>query len=195
MDPRVTALHCIMPITNVASVLVHGILSYDRATRLEHVSVAMQPVQDRRDVKRVPGGLRLHQYANLYFDARNPMLYRRLAEASALCVLAVSTDVLGEAGTVMTDCNAASDWVRFLDPRQWHLIDFDDVFAPDWRHPDNAAHYYRHKSRKCAEVLVPHRILPDHVLGARVVDAVALARVQAIAPELNIAIDPFLFFR
>lgn len=57
MDPRVTEFHCIMPITNLASVLQHGILSYERAAKLPHRSVAMQPVQDRRDQKHVPGAL------------------------------------------------------------------------------------------------------------------------------------------
>ena len=89
MDPRVTELHCIMPIANIGSVMAHGILSYERAARLAHHSVALQPVQDRRDQKHVPGGLKLHQCANLYFHARNPMLHKRLAEADELCVLRV----------------------------------------------------------------------------------------------------------
>ena len=55
MDPRVTELHCIMPMANIGSVMSHGILSYDRAAKLEHHSVAMQPVQDKRDQKQVPG--------------------------------------------------------------------------------------------------------------------------------------------
>lgn len=46
----------------------------------------MAEAQERRDRKQVPGGLRLHQYANLYFHARNPMLYARLTQASTLCV-------------------------------------------------------------------------------------------------------------
>lgn len=136
MDPRVAELHCIMPIANLASVLAHGILSYEGAARLQHASVAMQPVQDRRDQRRVPQGLRLHQYANLYFHARNPMLYKRLGEAGSLCVLRVSLDALAIPGAVITDSNAASDYARFLHPAQWALIDFDDVLAESWTYPD-----------------------------------------------------------
>jgi hypothetical protein len=98
MDPRVTELHCIMPIANIASVLQHGLLSHERAARLPHCSVAMQLMQDRRDVKTVPGGLKLHQYANLYFHGRNPMLSVRRIED--ICVLRVSTSVLGFEGAV-----------------------------------------------------------------------------------------------
>jgi hypothetical protein len=195
MDPRVTELQCIMPIANVASVMANGLLSYERAAQLQHASVAMQPVQDRRDQKRVPQGLRLHQYANLYFHARNPMLFKRFAEAAHLCVLRVSTEVFTLDGTVITDCNAASDWVRFLHPRQWALVDFDDVFAADWRHLGNPPRYYQHKSRKCAEVLVPHRISPHLIIGARVIDRGASARLAAQTDELPIIVDPVLFFR
>jgi hypothetical protein len=195
MDARVTELHCIMPISNLASVLAHGILSYERAAQLEHASVAMQPVQDRRDQKRVPQGLRLHQYANLYIHARNPMLYKRRGEAGSLCVLRVSLDALGMPGVVVTDSNAASDYARFLHPSQSGLINFDDVLAEDWTHPDDQRRYFQHKSRKCAEVLVPHRVPTELVFGAFVVDAGARARVVAVAPQLPTTVDPVLFFR
>lgn len=195
MDARVAELHCIMPISNLASVLAHGILSYERAAQLEHTSVAMQPVQDRRDQKRVPQGLRLHQYANLYIHARNPMLYKRRGEAGSLSVLRVSLDALGMPGVVITDSNAASDYARFLHPSQSGLINFDDVLADDWTHPDDQRRYFQHKSRKCAEVLVPHRVPPELVFGAFVVDAGARARVVAVAPQLATTVDPVLFFR
>lgn len=155
----------------------------------------MQPVQDRRDAKSVPQGLRLHQYANLYFDARNPMLFKRLHEVSTLSVLAVSRDVLRLPGVVITGQNAASGYVRFLHPDQWRAINFDDVFPSDWRHPGNPARYYEHKSRKCAEVLVPRQIAPEMLLGAYVVDAAAEALVRTTAPGLRTRVVPDMFFR
>lgn len=194
MDPRVDELHCIMPIGNLPSVLAHGILSYEGAAKLQHASVAMQLVQDRRDEKRVPQGLRLHQYANLYFHARNPMLFKRRSEAGSLCVLRVSLDALAIPGTVITDSNAASDYARFLHPSQWPLIKFDDVFAESWTH-DDRRRYFQHKSRKCAEVLVPHRIPQELVNGAYVIDAGARARLVGCAPHLPAVVDPVLFFR
>lgn len=195
MDPRITELHCIMPIANLPSVLTHGILSYERAAQLQHASVAMQPVQDRRDQKRIPQGLRLHQYANLYFHARNPMLYKRLNEAGFLCVLRVSLEVLGAQGAVITDSNAASDYARFLHPVQWTLVNFDDVLAESWTHPDNPRRYFQHKSRKCAEVLVPHRVPPEALTGAYVIDHAARGRLIDQAPHLPPTVDPVLFFR
>jgi len=195
MDPRVTELHCIMPMANAALVIVHGILSYERAAKLPHRSVALQPVQDRRDQKHVPGGLRLHQYANLYFHARNPMLHKRQSEVNELCVLRISTQVLALPGAVITDQNAASDYVRFCSPAQWRLLEWDDIFATDWRHPGNPIAYWRHKSRKCAEVLIPQRVEPRFVAGAYVIDTAAAARLEGLGCTLPIVVDPVLFFR
>lgn len=195
MDPRVTELQCIMPMANIRSVLAHGILSYERAAQLSHASVAMQPVQELRDQKHVPGGLRLHQYANLYFHARNPMLYKRLDEAANLCVLRISTDVLQINGTVVTDQNAAGKYVRFLHPTQWRELPFDDIFAMSWKHPDDQIAEWRHKSRKCAEVLVPKGVPSQCLRGAYVIDTQAEQRLAAIGFRLPIVVNPALFFR
>jgi hypothetical protein len=141
-----------MPIGNLPSVMKEGILSHEHAAKLKHRSVALQAVQDRRDKKQVPGGLKLHQYANLYFHARNPMMFKRKDQASDLCVLRVSTLVLALPGAVLSDQNAASDYVRFLGPRQWQVLDFDAIYAMDWRHPNDSVAYYRHSSQKCGSL-------------------------------------------
>jgi hypothetical protein len=195
MDPRVTEFHCIMPIANLGLVMQHGILSYERAAKLPHRSVAMQPVQDRRDQKQVPGGLKLHQYANLYFHARNPMMYVRQPEVPGLCVLRVSIDVLKLEGVAITDQNAASNYVRFYAPQQWSLLDFDDIFALDWNHPEDQIRHWRHKSRKCAEVLVPHAVEPRFIFGLYVADETVAAKASAAAPALPSVVNPLLFFR
>lgn len=182
-----------MPMENVHSVLAHGILSHDRAAALEHRSVAMEEMQDRRRPKSVPGGLRLHQYANLYFHARNPMLFKRRAEA--VCVLRISTMALQVAGAVITDQNAASDYVRFFHPSQWQMLNFDDIYAREWTHSEDDIRGYQHKSRKCAEVLVPHCIEPRLLIGAYVPDMPARDRVLSAGFQLEVNINPDFFFR
>lgn len=197
MDSRVIEFQCIMPLENIPSVLKNGILSNERAARLPHRSVAMQEVQERRDLKQVPRGLKLHQYANLYFHARNPMMYKRKADATDLCVLCVSLDVLQVEGVVLADCNASSNYVRFLPPTPAYdrFLGFDDIFALDWRHPDDPIAEMRHKSRKCAEVLVPHVVEPRFIVGARVVNEDAKRRLAGLGFGLRIVVDPGLFFR
>jgi hypothetical protein len=184
-----------MPLANLVSVMKRGVLSHERAARVPHRSVALQPVQEKRDQKQVPGGLKLHQYANLYFHARNPMMFRRQEQAHDLCVLRISIMVLALPGTVITDQNAASDYVRFLHPRQWQVLDFDAIYAMDWRHPDDQIAHWRHSSQKCAEVLVPQRVEPIYVTGAYVVDDVARERLEALGLALLATSNPVLFFR
>ena len=183
-----------MPLINIQSVVEHGILSYERAAKLKHRSVAMPAVQDRRDKKHVPRGLKLHQYANLYFHARNPMLYKRKDDAENICVLRVSTEVLELDGVVITDCNAASNYVRFLHPSQSELLDFDAIFAMDWRHHDDPAAYWRHRSRKCAEILIPHFVGPRFLTGAYAVSQDVAERLK-LALHRPISIDRGMFFR
>lgn len=194
MDPRVTEFQCIMPMANIPSVLKHGILSYERIAKIPHESVAMQPVQDRRDAKRIPGGLMLHHYANLYFHARNPMMYSRRSEVHQLCILRVSTAVTELDGVVIADQNAASDWVRFLHPSQSAVLDFDAIYATDWTHPDKFE-YFARKSKKCAEVLVPHRLDPRFLTGAYVVDQAAAASLASHGFTLPVQIEPVLILR
>ncbi len=194
MNPRVTEFQCIMPLENIPSMLKLGILSNERAAKVRHYSVALEVVQERRDLKHVPGGLKLHQYANLYFHARNPMLYRRKEEAANFCVLRVSIEVRHIEGVVMTDRNASSDWVRFLHPNQAAVLDYDAIFAMDWRHP-NQFEYFSRKSKKCAEILVPHCVEPRFITGAYVVNEAAAANLQSQGFGLPITINPEMFFR
>lgn len=72
---------------------------------------------------------------------------------------------------------------------------WDDIFAMDWRHPGNPIACWRHRSRKCAGVLVLHRVEARFIRGADVVDAVAQARLAALDCTLPIIVNPVLFFR
>lgn len=186
-----------MPLENIPSVLKLGILSHERASNLRHGSVAMEEIQERRDQKHVPGGLKLHQYANLYFHARNPMLYKRKDEAGSLCVLRVSLEVSQTAGVVFADRNASSDYVRFLHPSQWSLLDFDAILALDWnrQHANDPYGKLVHKSKKCAEVLVPHCVESKYLIGAIVVDAATGSKLQSLGFDLSVTVDSEMFFR
>jgi hypothetical protein len=93
----------------------------------------------------------------------------------------------------ISDQNAASAYVRFLHPSQWELLDFDDIYAMNWLHPDTIT-YWRKKGRKCAEVLVPHCVECRFLTGAYVVDAAAGRRL-ALEFDLPVEVNPVLFFR
>ena len=188
-------LHYITPIGNVSSIISRGILSHNRARKLDPNSVAMPDIQAMRENKNIPGGRPLHDYANLYICARNPMLYKRRNNHLNLCVLLISPDVLDISGTVITDGNAASDYTLFIkSPVGLILVDKELTFAEYWTHSD-PIETWRHRLAKCAEVLVPDRIAPEYILGAYVSCEEAKAAFEATGANIPVTINPHLFFR
>ena len=189
-------LHYITPIINLPAILARGILSHRLAATIQHESVADPNIQDRRVRVLVPGGQPLHNYANLYIHARNPMLRRVAAEHMRLCVLRVRTNVLELPGVVVADRNASSDYVRFGPaPAALATVDSELVFAEYWTHPDDLIAEWRHKSIKCAEILVPDRVDARFIVGAYVSCAQSLAEIGRVAPMLPATVDSHLFFR
>lgn len=184
----------IMPISNIPSVLNHGILSHEMASRLSHTSVALQSAQDSRDQVRIPNGLKLHQYANVYFHARNPMMSLRRNEAKKICVLRVAPEILQIPGTVITDQNATSQYVRFYSSSMVSALRLDYIYARNWKHPENQIEEWRHSSAKGAEALVPQQIPFHFIRGAIVLDSETADSLTALGFTLPISIDPGLFF-
>ena len=184
----------ITPLVNIPSILQNGILSHAEASKLPHRSVALQEVQDKRDKVQIPGGLILHEYANVYFHARNPMMSLRRNQAQSLCVLRVSTDILKISGAVITDQNAVSKYVKFSAPDRLKFMNLDYLFAANWKHPDNQIEEWRHSSAKCAEALIPHRIPADYLLGAYVVNATVRTKLEELGFALPIDVSEDLFF-
>ena len=181
-----------MPIKNIPSVLRHGILSNNRAANLNHHSVASLVIQTRRN-KKIPGGTFLHDYANLYFHARNPMMYSLLTK-SEVCVLRVSDEVFSIPATIVTDRNAACDFVRYYPVSEIDQLDFDLIYAQDWRCPNNPMEYFRRKTAKSAEVLVRDRVPPELIIGAYVKNNNARVGLVEQGFDREIVINSDIFF-
>ncbi len=191
----ISELHFITPIANLASILTHGILSNRRAVQFSHISIAMEEVQDKRKGKPIPGAGNLHEYANLYFDAHNPMLSRRRDQNDTICVLRIDRAVLDVSGVIVTSCNAASDYVRFSTMAMGiQALDKDLVFAQFWTDAQNPFAEMRHKSIKCAEVLVPDVVTPALLIGAYVANERALQVFEALDTGLPVTINGVMFF-
>lgn len=186
--------HNITPIENIPSILEHGILSNHRSSGLPHSTVALEEVQEKRRAVRVPNGFLLHEYANVYFHARNPMMSRRRDAAQSLCVLRISADILQIPDAVITDQNAASRYVRFYPATSIGVLDLDYIFAPNWKHPDDQIEEWRHSSAKCAEALIPHKIPQNYLLGAYMVGDAAKRALEASGFGLPITVNADLFF-
>ncbi len=187
-------LHYICPIENVKSILTRGILSHNAAECLPHTSIAMHEIQERREGVVIPGGKRLHEYVNLYFCARNPMLYKRQDQRDLICILRISAGVLELKGVVIADGNASSHYTRFsAAPGGLRSVRWDLTFAEDWRDEDLIA-YYQKSCAKCAEVLVPGIVESQYIQGAYVANEAGLAELKNLCPSLPVQIDKHMYF-
>lgn len=193
-----TELHYICHVDNLPSILAGGILSHRRAQRLDPTSVADQEVQERRSDRSVPRGLRLHDYANLYFNARNPMLYRVTNGGNSIarvCVLSISTSVLDLDEVVVTDGNAASDATAFRSVSAGLAeIDYERVFAQDWNHA-NPFKKREHRRVMCAEILVPGSVDAAMILGIYVASDEVAAAISGNVANVRAVAKEHLFFR
>lgn len=190
-------LHYIAHVDNVPSICARGILSHRKAVAIGHRSIADSEVQDRRKRRRVPGGLLLHDYANLYITARNPMLFKRIKDGllEQLCVFAISPSVLDLEDVVITDRNAAAFGCRFK-PALEGLGDVDSelVARTYWKDGD-ALEQERCWNAKFTEVLVPDQVEPHHLTSIYVGTQAAEKPLSALGTQLNIEWDKDLFFR
>lgn len=191
----VSEFHYITAIANLPSILEQGILSHRRASQLEHASIAMPEIQQRRERRVVPGGQPLHEYVNLYFHARNPMLYLRKVYHQDLCILRISPNILDIPGAIIADGNASSDYTRFWpSPEGLHHVDRELVFAEYWTDENEILGLHKKRTR-CAEILVPNQVAPGAIVGAYVSSDAAQTVFHEQATSLAVQINAYLFFR
>lgn len=197
----VKELYYICPIRNLLSICTHGIFSHNEAKKKHPDSVADPIIQERRKGVKVPGIYKdLHDYANLYFNARNPMMYKVMDQNLDVCVLSIDPNILDTPNVIMTDGNASSNYRRFYNADNWGLANLDEniIYARDWTHSD-IFEYWRRKRCICAEVLVP-TIIPVNFIQAIYVPSVdsqqkVLQIIGSHPLSKKVLVNADLFFR
>lgn len=189
----VAELHFITYIENVPSILKRGILSHNKSRNINFCDISESGVQELRAKKKIPGTNKsLHDYANLYFDAHNPMLSARRSKNDEICVLRIKNIVLNIDGVIITDKNAAREcWFKTVD-EGLPLLNKGEIYDPFWIY-DNPIKQYKHAGIKCAEVLVPDCVHSDYIIGAFVKNATALNNLCNLS-GLRAIINSELFF-
>ena len=111
-------LYYITHIDNVASILKNGILSH---TQIEKNKIKYTPIYDKEIVNRregitTPDGRSLWCFANLYFNPRNPMLYRVVCEQlhRKIAVIGVALEMLRCKDAFLTTGNAAHSQSKIM---------------------------------------------------------------------------------
>lgn len=191
-------LFYITHIKNIPSILEKGILSHER---IETERVHPTPIYDKdivnsRKWKTTPDGKSLWFYANLFFQPRNPMMYRVVHEIGKanLAVVGINKKVLFQPGVFITDGNAANEPTQFyvqsaglkMLQQQWAVVQKEW-----WNNLDGS------KRRIMAECLVPDFINVEHIRSIYVACENAQASVKDIVGHHPISIvpEPNMFFQ
>jgi hypothetical protein len=197
MRPKdVKQLYYITHVRNVQSILRYGIRSHESVERegIEYYPIYDAEIIGRRKEIRTPDGRVLWDFANLYFQARNAMLYRVVTEKSAdeLAVLAVSKGILLQRDIFISTGNAASGGSLIL-PKKAGLaqIDADVLNMEYWKVEDGS------KRKMMAECLVPESVPSSLIETIYVASHRAAEQVKAEVPQTDIPIipEPHLFFQ
>ncbi len=203
MVKRLRELYYITHIDNIPSMLRLGILSHQQVEtrKIEYAPVYDAGIVRWRREKRTPEGRSLWEYANLYIQPRNPMLYRLVKEGhlNDIAILGVQRDVLSLDGVLVTTGNAARTETEILPKSEWGKHRDAIVRGTDvkwWSEADGS------KRRIMAEVLVPQRVPPGMINSIYVPDDNACQRVSALLEDRpaakrrpSVIPEPQMFFQ
>lgn len=192
-------LYNINDLENIRSIFQNGILSKNELRRRNIYSkdISNLKVQEIRNDKYIPNHKALHDYANLYFNPRNPMMYYLINNYNLndLCIICVDKKVLDLKDTVISDRNAASELAAFDDPRKAkRYLDFKRIFAKYWT-DQNPVKQYENKQILCAEVLVIDKVPVQYLKGVIVCTKEAKNKIESMNIKIKVVINKELFFK
>ncbi len=174
---------------NLPTILTTGINSWNEVRRrgLQNVDISDPGAQRWRDRAEPVYNRSIHDFAPLYINPKNPMLYVRRSRQRELVILVVSAAVLDRHEYVFTDGNAASYETKFSNNRAIAESVQDVLRADYWsNYPDGRRH-------RCAEVLIYPNVPAKFIVGA-VCSNVELAQIIRTDADCPISVDRAMFF-
>jgi hypothetical protein len=152
---KIDYIYHMTDVANLSNILQFGLLSHNEAHSkgLNKKDIALQDVNQRRANKKPINGISLHDYVPMYFNPKNPMLYRRKQIQDSIVILAIDRRLIYQNESIFSDGNAASDSTRFYN-------NISDLIKLNWqciRH-EYWNDFVDGKRIKCAETLTHPRI-------------------------------------
>lgn len=175
---------------NLAGILQHGILSHTDVLVRDDIlatDISDAGVQRWRGREEPANHRVIHDYAPLYINPKNPMLFVRRSLQSEIVILKISPEVLQDGQHVFSDGNAASRETKFSSSSS---IVTDSIDALNTKYWSNCVDG---KRRRCAELLVYPKVQTVHILSA-ICNNNALANEIAMGTDLQIDVDHSMFF-
>lgn len=195
--PEIKSVYYITHIDNIPSFLKYGILSHqlveDRG--IQYRAIYDKAIVSNRRQKLTPDGHSLWDFANVYFQPRNPMLYRVVHECDPkeIAVLGIDPKVLHIPGSYITDGNAANNATSFFQysegikaiTNQWKTID-----GEWWNSMDGS------KRKIMSECLAPKYIPSEYIHSIYVSNHETAIQIRNQIPSGKIYVipEPNMFF-
>jgi O-acetyl-ADP-ribose deacetylase (regulator of RNase III) len=165
-------LYYITHVDNVPSILKNGIMSHMEIekNKIKYTPIYDKDIVSRREGTTTPDGRSLWCFANLYFNPRNPMLYRVVCEQlhNKIAVIGVALDMLKGKDVFLTTGNAAhsqSKIVRFTKKALSQIL--SDTAIVWWNEDDGS------KRKVMAEYLIADKVLSECITSIYVSGHVA----------------------
>ena len=194
---EIKSLYYITHIENINSIFSKGILSHQTIEdkKLKYTAIYDTEIVSNRKTKETPDGKSLRQYSNVYFQPRNPMLYRVRHEKGVnnIAILAISPQVLKSHGAYITDGNAANNITRFYDYGNGikAISSMKDILGGEWWNSLDGS-----KRKIMAECLIPDVIPPELIHSIYTANHKVAETVKSTLSRSNISIipEPTMFF-
>lgn len=191
MGTYIKELYYITHFKNVPSILKHGILCHQT---IEEKNIEFTPIYNKEIVSRraqieVAGGNTLWAFANLYFQARNPMLYKVIHDKplNDIIVLGVRRDAMNLKGVLIADGNAANSPTIIMSRSKVEKAQWAEIISntqKEWWNQEDGS-----KRKIMAECLIPEKIAPEYVNTIYTPNLETKEKLEKIIP-LDIPIVP-----
>lgn len=195
----ITGLYHMTHIDNLASILSKGLLSHNQARNNNYLrtDIANNDVNVRRSHNEPIHNRPIHDYAPLYFNPKNPMLYFRREIQNNIVILEFSPLVFLKEGVIFTDGNASVHTTATYNSQTQFYSDLNDLNKLDWKCINDKwwNDYEDGKRKKCAEVLIPDKIELSflksiHVFSTETQNVVSHFQIK----DIDIEVTKSLFF-
>ena len=186
-------------IDNLKSILKRGIFSRSKIEGMffNIFGPKLRSIHDESIIQKRKSklfkGKNLWDYVNLYFQVRNPMLYRvaRIHGESNIAILQINSDIIYGDDVGITDGNAASDKTQFFEDINKGLQSLDrSSFSKEfWSDTDDS------KRKIMAELLVYNCIEKEKIIGIYVANEEIANKIRReIIGPLNVIPNSGMFF-
>jgi O-acetyl-ADP-ribose deacetylase (regulator of RNase III) len=195
---EVNGLYYITHINNVPSILKHGIFCHERieTEHIEYTRIYDEGIVSNRHNILVPDGRSLWKFTNLFFQPRNPMLYRVLSEKSfkEIAIISVQPRILDRLDIFISTGNAAHSLSEILPSGEGRKIlpqIFRDTLKVEWWNEADGS-----KRKIMAECLVPDSISADDIQTIYVSGHEEKENLEKLIKNKDVPViaEPHMFF-